>query len=137
MPTTVTTYTQRAPRSDKESAIRALIAYVDDPLRIRRERMRRTKLPHVNEFADHEHMSMRTHCARAMCKDVFVYYGTMKKHLEYLTNIMIRDRGGHMNLANTIPLNAMFVGHSDQLVTNEAHRRVRCDFLRNRGTTSS
>tara|TARA_B110001452_G_scaffold266667_1_gene274153 strand:+ start:3042 stop:4898 length:1857 start_codon:yes stop_codon:yes gene_type:complete len=131
----IVTYTQRIPLSDKEKAIHELIAYVDDPMRILRERMRRTRLHHINEFADHEHMSMKLHYTNATRKDVNVYYGTMKKHLERLTDIMIRDRNGNMNLTNTIPLNAMFVGHSDQLVSNEAHRRVRCDFLRDKGTT--
>jgi hypothetical protein len=129
----IVTYAQRIPRVEKESAIRTLISYVDDPVRIRRERMRKTKVPHVNEFAEHEHMSMKTHCSTgAMCEDVGQYYGTMKKHLEHLLDIMIRDRRAHMTLSNSVPLNAMFVGHSDQLVTNEAHRRVQCEFLRGR-----
>ena len=129
----IVTYSQRIPRVDKESAIRTLISYIDDPVRIRRERMRKTKVPHVNEFADHEHMSMKTHCSTsAACEDARQYYATMKKHLERLLDIMIRDRQAHMALSNSIPLNAMFVGHSDQLVTNEAHRRVRCEFLRGR-----
>lgn len=129
----IVTFAQHISRTEKENAIHTLISYIDDPVRIRRERMRKTKVPHVNEFADHEHMSMRTHCTGSVtCKDVRLYYGTMKKHLERLLEIMIRDRQAHMRLARSIPLNAMFVGHSDQLVTNEAHRRVRCEFLRGR-----
>lgn len=129
----IVTYAQRISRTDKESAIRTLIAYIGDPARIRRERMRKTRVSHVNEFADHEHMSIKTHCTGgATCKDVRLYYGTMKKHLERLMELMIRDRQAHMTLTNGIPLNAMFVGHSDQLVTNEAHRHVRCEFLRGR-----
>tara|TARA_B110001450_G_scaffold256635_1_gene287884 strand:+ start:4337 stop:6199 length:1863 start_codon:yes stop_codon:yes gene_type:complete len=129
---TIVTYAQHIPRSDKENAIRTLIAYIDDPGCIARQRMKKTRVPHVNDFADHEHMSMKSHCANVMCNNVKVYYGNMKKHLERLLDIMIRDRKGHMDLTNTIPLNAMFVGHSDQLVSNEAHRRVQCDFLRAR-----
>lgn len=129
----IVTFAQHISRTEKENAIRTLVSYIEDPVRIRRERMRKTRVPHVNEFADHEHMSMRTHCTESVtCKDVRLYYGTMKKHLERLLDIMIRDRQAHMRLANSIPLNAMFVGHSDQLVTNEAHRRVRCEFLRGR-----
>jgi len=129
----IVTYAQYISRTDKESSIRTLISYIDDPMCIRRERMRKTKVPHVNEFADHEYMSMKTHCTKgATGKDVRLYYSTMKKHLERLLDIMIRNSQAHMALANSIPLNAMFVGHSDQLVTNEAHRRVRCEFLRGR-----
>jgi hypothetical protein len=129
----IVTYAQHISRTEKEKAIRTLISYIDDPVRIRRERMRKTRVPHVNEFADHEHMSMKSHCTDgATCKEVRLYYGTMKKHLERLLDVMIRDRQAHMSLTHSIPLNAMFVGHSDQLVTNEAHRRVRCEFLRGR-----
>ena len=125
------TYTHSIPRSDKNNAIRSLISYLDDPNVIRRERMRKTKVSHVNEFAEHEHMSMKTHCQSGRCSsDVAMYYSRMKRHLETLLNFMLQDERGTMNLQNSIPLNAMFVGHSDQLISSETHRKVRCDFLR-------
>ena len=61
----IVTYAQHISRTEKENAIRTLISYIDDPVRVRRERMRKTKVPHVNEFADHEHMSMKTHCTES------------------------------------------------------------------------
>ena len=125
------TYTQTIPRADKEAALRELIAYISDPSRVRRERMRKTRVSHVNDFAEHEHMSMTAHCTESVsCAEVKTYYSTMKRHLQRLLDVMTRDRQGSMDLSNTLPLNAMFVGHSDQLVSNESHRRVRCDFLR-------
>ena len=125
------TYTQTIPRADKERALQDLIAYISDPSRVRRERMRKTRVSHVNDFAEHEHMSMKTHCTvSASCAEVKTYYSTMKRHLQKLLDFMTRDKQSSMDLSDTLPLNAMFVGHSDQLVSNESHRRVRCEFLR-------
>lgn len=134
----IVTYAQHTSRTEKENAIRTLISYIHDPQRIRRERMRKTRLSHVNEFADHEHMSMMSHTTESgTSKEVRHYYCTMKKHLQRLLDIMIRDRQAHMTLTHSIPLNAMFVGHSDQFVTSEAHRHVRCEFLRGRMRSAS
>lgn len=124
------TYTHPIPRSDKNAAIQTLISYVEDPNRMRRAKMRRTKVPHVDEFADHEYMSITTHCTgNSLCRDSKMYYASMCNHLRNLLGFMKRDEVGSMDLAQTLPLNAMFVGHSDQLMTHESHKRIRCDVL--------
>ena len=128
------TYTQPISRTDKEGALRAVIAYLSDPMRVRRERMRRTRVTHVNDFADHEHLSMTTHNP-GMTKSVRAYYGRLTGYLKTLLVFMVRDREARMDLARTLPLNAMFVGHSDELVSTAPRRRAQCDFLRTQGGT--
>lgn len=125
------TYAQPISRAQKEGAFRALLAYLSDPARVRRERMRRTRVPHVDEFADHEHMSMTAHDP-GLTKEVRTYYASLAAHLKTISDFMVRDREARMDLTRTLPLDAMFVGHSDELVSDEPRRRVRCDFLRPR-----
>lgn len=125
------TYTQTIPRADKERAIQELISYISDPMRVRREHMKRTRVSHVNSFAEHEHLSMKTHCRVPVASvEIKAYYSTMRRHLQHFLEFMIRDKQASMDLSRTLPLNAMFVGHSDQFVSNVSHRQVPCDFLR-------
>jgi hypothetical protein len=124
------TYSYSIPRSEKNNAIRCLISYLDDPNVIRREVMRKTSVFHVNDFAEHEHISLKTHYqSKRLSSCIVHYYDQMKKHMEALLNIMTKDEHGEMNLQHVIPLNAMFVGHSDQLISSEETRKVKCDFL--------
>ena len=129
-------YSQPLARSEKHASLRTLLAYLDDSTRVRREKMRRTKVAVVNDFADHEHTSLKTHCRSAnaaSCSEVRTYYASMRRHLAKMLDLMMRDERGGTELATSLPLNAMFVGHSDQLLaTQTTRRRIACDALRGR-----
>lgn len=112
-------FARSEPRAVKVAALERLAAYVRDPARAARAPMEDTGVVPVDEFAEHEHVTLRDR-GDGGARVVRDYYAAMERHLKRCVGFFAATEDG----AGATPLNAAHVGYGS--ATAPRRRSTRC-----------